>query len=275
MVYFQTVANLGSFRKSAEVLRTSPATVSRRISELEALLDVQLFVRTTRNVYLTAIGEQLLSDTQTPVRQLVAAANQAANARDELAGLVRIATTHTICETHILPILPALYEAHPEIRVEISLNEKVVDIRDQNIDFALRAGRIKDPTLIARKICTDCIAVYSRTGTENKPYIEYAQDVMTFGTPQIQVQDMRIIHSMVRKGFGTAWLPVSLCAQDEKDGLLRRHTDIDPIEFVFHIVFHANRYIPQRTRIVMDAIADFGAASHKQASPALAGLVRY
>ncbi len=260
MVFFQTVAKLGSFRQAAEALKTSPSTVSRRISELENLLDAQLFVRTTRSVYLTNIGEQLLKDAEFPVRQLIQATKQAGSARDDLAGLVRIASTYTICKTHILPVLPALYKAHPEIRIELLLNEQVIDIRDQNIDFALRAGLLKDPTLIARKIYTDTVAYFSTPDTAGPhPYIEYASGTHTNQIPQIMVQDMRSIYRLVREGFGGAWLPVTLCGEDEKTGVLIRDTEKVELSFDFHIVFHANRFIPRRTRIVMDSIADYAA----------------
>ncbi len=262
MVFFQTVAKLGNFRKAAEALKTSPATVSRRISELEELLDAQLFVRTTRKVQLTDIGIQLLKDAEMPVRQLVQATKQAASGRDELAGLVRIATTYTICETHILPVLPKIYETHPEIRVELILNENVIDIRDQNIDFALRAGNLTDPTLIARKICTDTLAYYTATNAPlPQPFIAYIETQIAPDTSQILVRDMRSIHSMVRQGFGGSWLPVLLCAADEKAGILKRHFDKQEFIFDFHIVFHANKFIPRRTRIVMDAVADFAATA--------------
>ena len=260
MVFFQTVAKLGSFRKAADALKTSPSTVSRRISELEELVGAQLFVRTTRNVHLTDVGEQLLKDAESPVRQLVQATKQAANVRDELAGEVRIATTYTISETHILPILPALYEIHPDIRIELLLNEHVIDIRNQNIDFALRAGTIKDNTLVARKICTDTLAFYTATKAgDTQPYIEYVDGSHTDLPTQIRVKDMRSIYTLVRNGFGRAWLPVSLCFEDEKAGVLHRDPEQAEFSFDFHIVFHANQFLPRRTRLVMDAIAEHAA----------------
>jgi len=259
MVFFQTVAKLGSFRQAAEALKTSPATVSRRISELEDLLSAQLFVRTTRKVYLTNIGKQLLADTETPVRQLIQATQQAENAHDGLAGVVRIASTFSISETHILPVLPALYQTHPEIRTELLLEEEIVDIRDRNIDFALRVGKVKDTTLIARKIYTDQIAYYTACKGPH-PYIEY-DFVPGIDLPaQVLVRDIRAIHKLVRGGLGGAWLPASLCHDDETAGRLWRDPEKKVFFVDFHIVFHANRFIPRRTRIVMEAIADYAAS---------------
>ena len=257
MVLLETVAKLGSFRKAADAGKTSPSTVSRRISELEELVDAQLFVRTTRSVILTNIGNQLLKDAENPVRQLVQATKQAMNARDDLLGEVRIATTYTICQTHILPILPGLYKTHPDIRIELVLNEKIIDVRDQKIDFAVRIGAIKDKTLIARKICTDTLAFYTATNaTVPQPYIEYMGGTQTDLPTQVLVRDMRSIYTLVRQGFGCAWMPVSLCLEDEKAGVLQRDPDGGEYSFDFHIVFHANQFLPRRTRVVMDAVAE-------------------
>jgi len=84
------------------------ATLSRRISKLEENLDTQLFQRITRTVLLTEMGEQLLDDIAEPLLKLENATQHVAHRQDTISGLVKIATTFTLAQTNIIPILPQL-----------------------------------------------------------------------------------------------------------------------------------------------------------------------
>jgi len=256
LITFQIVAKNASFRKAASALKTSPATISRRITELEGTLGVQLLVRTTRKVYLTDVGKQLLKDSQAALRQLEYATRRAANSSDHMAGLVRIATTYTSAETLILPLIPQIYENEPTIRIELLLNEAVIDIRDQNIDFAIRFGHLADPTLIARRIGSDQISYYcAAEAGPNPPLLSYGNKDLEPSKPVLRVSDMRMLLDLLSRGFGGAWLPKTLVASAKTTGLI---CDLSKPSFSFdaYIVYHANRFIPRRTRYVMDQIIE-------------------
>ena len=255
LLLFRTVAELRSFRKAADIARVSPATVSRRIAELERRMDVQLFVRTTRQVYLTDAGSRLFDETKGPVQQLEDATNMVSNMRDTMNGEVRIATTFTIAETVLVPLIPSIYHREPGIRIELLLDEDVIDIRGQNIDFALRIGKVADPTLIARKVGTDRLSYFTapRAGP-SPPLLSYGDREFEPEMPQLRAKDMRLLFKLVTNGFGGAWLPDSLCAEAEKTGKLIRHTTRTATDFELFLVYHANRFIPRRVQFVMDTI---------------------
>jgi len=249
---------LHSFRKAAIYLQTSPATVSRRISALEATLGAQVFVRTTRKVYLTDIGKTLLANSQQPMLALQGALNRAASSIDEMQGLVRIAATYTIAETNILPVIAQIHHSHPDIKVELLLDESVVDIRDQHIDFAIRIGDLTDPTLISRKLGQDRICyITSPEAGPNPPLLSYGEPEFEPRPPVLRVKDMRLLRTMVKSGFGAAWLPLSLCADDLRSGALVCDESQPEFEFDGFLIYHANRYMPRRTRYVMDEIITY------------------
>jgi len=258
LLLFRVVAEQRSFRKAADIARISPATVSRRIAELERQLGVQLFVRTTRKVYLTEAGSRLFGDTKVPIQQLEDATVRASNMRDVMSGVVRITTTFTIAETILVPIIPGLHRSEPGIRIELLLDEDVIDIRDQNIDFAIRTGNIADPTLIARKVGTDNISYFSVPGSGlNAPLLSYGGKELEPQTPQLRAKDMRLLLQLVAAGFGGAWLPETLCARDVQAGKLVQDATRPSFQYELFVVYHANRFIPRRTRFVMDAVAGF------------------
>jgi DNA-binding transcriptional LysR family regulator len=255
LLLFRTVAELCSFRKAADIARVSPATVSRRIAELERRMDVQLFVRTTRQVLLTDAGTRLFNDTKGPVQQLEDATNRVSNMRDTMNGEVRIATTFTIAETVLLPLIPSIYQQESGIRINLVLDEDVIDIRGQNIDFALRIGKIADPTLIARKIGTERLGYFSAPQAgPSPPLLSYGDREFEPEAPQLRAKDMRLLAKLVKGGFGGAWLPDSLCVDAESAGILTRDTTRPAAEFELFLVYHANRFIPRRVQFVMDMV---------------------
>jgi len=257
LLLFRTVAEELSFRKAADIVGVSPATVSRRIAELERALAVQLLVRTTRLVELTQAGGQLLEDIKAPIQALDEAATTASAMRDEMDGVVRVATTYTLAETILVPLIPLIHAQQPELRLELVLDEEVIDIRDRSVDIALRIGVLTDPTLIARKLGSDSIYYYaSPDAGPNPPLIAYSEDIVDSQKPQLIAKDMRILYKLVRRGFGGAWLPAILCHEDELSGKLLRYPERGCHNFTISLVYHANRFIPRRTLYVMDVITE-------------------
>jgi len=197
--YFVAACETLSFRKAAKRLKTSPSTVSRRITDLENLLGVQLFVRTTRNVFITEVGAKLLANVKPALATLADATEQASHDRDRMSGVVRIATSHTMAQANILPVIPQLRAQYPDLRLEILLDEEMIDMRENGIDIALRAGTLNDPTLIALKICVQTIYSYVRPDMlkdDARPILSYGG----IGEEQesyVDVKNMHLLHNLV------------------------------------------------------------------------------
>jgi len=254
---FATLAQILNFRQAALKLSIPVATLSRKISKLEESLDTQLLQRTTRKVVLTEAGSELLEQISEPLARVRQAARQLDDKRDELAGLVRIATTYTLAQTNLLPIIPKIRKKWPQIKLNLVLDEEVIDIRAERISFAVRAGRLDDPSLIARKICTHQMIRYTSPqflNSSSTPLLTYWERFDLEGVADIEIKDMRLLKSLVLSGQGEAIMPDVLCIEEERAGLLVKKPDSSQIAFDIFMVFHSTRFIPKRTRIVMDEV---------------------
>jgi len=256
---FAAVARQSSFRKAAIELDMPVATVSRKISKLEEKLNAQLLQRTTRTVILTDMGEQLFNEIAEPLSKLDNAAHRAAHRQDTISGLVKIATTYTLAETNILPVLPQLRRDWPQIRVQIILDEEVVDIRSERINFAVRAGKLQDPSLIARKICTHHFIRYTTPKmqkTTNPGFVTYGKMLRDSSLPNVEVKDIRMVLKLVLANQGEAWMPDALCMEYERRGELIRVEGSKVVTFDVSLVFGSKKFIPKRVRHVMNAIIE-------------------
>jgi DNA-binding transcriptional LysR family regulator len=149
---FLTVASAGSLSAAARQLDVVPMQVSRRIAALEEDLGARLFHRTTRSITLTAEGEAFI-----PFARAMADAE--AGARAELApvpgtasGVLRMTAPSGFGQSIVLPMLPRLLEANPELRIDLDISDRQVDIVGQGLDLALRIAPLEDSELVAKKI---------------------------------------------------------------------------------------------------------------------------
>jgi DNA-binding transcriptional LysR family regulator len=145
-------ADSGSFSAAAKVLDLTPAAVSKNVAALEALLKVRLFNRTTRQLSLTEEGKAFIAQTREGLGALEAA-SLAATQGLKPQGLVRINCAVGFGRRYVLPVLPAFYAQHPQVQVELSLNDQTVDLVKDGFDVGIRGGSQPPEGMVARKIC--------------------------------------------------------------------------------------------------------------------------
>jgi DNA-binding transcriptional LysR family regulator len=153
---FLAVAAAGSLSAAARQLNIGPMQVSRRLAVLEQELGVRLFHRTTRSVSLTAEGEAFF-----PYANTMAEAEESArgalspspdSASRSASGTLKLTAPSVFGQSIILPFLPALLEQHPDLRIDLDLSDRVLDIVGQGLDLALRIATLEDSELVARRI---------------------------------------------------------------------------------------------------------------------------
>jgi DNA-binding transcriptional LysR family regulator len=149
---FLAVAAAGSLSAAARRLDTGPMQVSRRLAVLEDELGVRLFHRTTRSVALTAEGEAFLPYATTMVEAENSALAELRPSASRASGLLRLTAPSVFGQTIVLPLLPSLLEQHPDLRIDLDVSDRVVDIVGQGLDLALRIATLADSDLVARKI---------------------------------------------------------------------------------------------------------------------------
>ncbi|HET9954962.1 MAG TPA: LysR substrate-binding domain-containing protein [Polyangiaceae bacterium] len=149
LLYLVRVVECGSFTKAAAKLGVSKSVVSEKVSALETRLGEQLLLRTTRNVTPTHAGTRVYSH----ARQMVEAGRQAT--RDSSAasgGVVRLSAPVSLGQLFLARPIAEFLSAHPRSRIELLLNDRLVDLIEERIDLALRITKLKDSSLLARRL---------------------------------------------------------------------------------------------------------------------------
>lgn len=149
---FLRVVDGGSFAAAAKALRVTPSAVSRTIARLEARLGVRLLQRTTRALTLTAEGEAFRVRAQAIAAEIDDLERSFTAARAEARGRLRVTASLPFGLHCLLPVLPEFLERHPQVSVDLSLTDALVDFVDQRIDVAVRHGPLRDSTLRARPL---------------------------------------------------------------------------------------------------------------------------
>ena len=149
---FVRVAETRSFRGAADDLGVPRSTVSRRIKDLEDRLGTRLLKRTTRSVSLTDTGERYLRACQPALGALEDASRAVTSTAVEARGRLRITAAITFGERFLGAIIEEYLEAHPQVEVDVLLVDRHVDIVQEGMDLAFRAGPVGDEFLVTREL---------------------------------------------------------------------------------------------------------------------------
>ncbi len=152
MQTFVRIVDAGSITKAANQLDTAKSAISRRLTDLEKRLGVDLLTRTTRVQTLTDSGRSYYQQCVRLIDDLAEVESQIANEHCALKGKIRIAAPLSFGLTHLGPILRKFNDLNPDIQFDIDFNDRKVDIVEEGFDLAIRISKLKDSTLIARKI---------------------------------------------------------------------------------------------------------------------------
>ena len=146
------VVETGSFTSAAEQLGASKSFVSKRVSELEVRLGVQLLKRTTRQVSMTAIGEQFYGACRDMRRSLAAASHEAAQAQQTPTGKLKISLNDTFDVNFISAVIADFACQYPGVAIEVHTGSREVDLIGEDFDVAIRYGDLVDSSLRAARI---------------------------------------------------------------------------------------------------------------------------
>ena len=152
MAVFSAVANAGSFSAAARVLGMSAPMVTRSVAQLEELLGVQLFVRTTRHVRLTESGERYLQDVADILQHIQIAEDGLRGLVGVLKGEVRVTAPVLFGQQYVVPVITDFLEQHPQTRVTTLFLDRNVDLLHEGIDVAIRIGQLGDASFRAAEV---------------------------------------------------------------------------------------------------------------------------
>ena len=279
---FARVVETGSFARAAERLGVSVSSVSRLVADLEAHLDARLLNRTTRRLSLTESGQAFFERCVQLLADLEEAEVAVASASIVPRGTLRLTCSATFAARHLAPAIAAFAARHAQIRFDVELSERVVDIVEEGFDLAVRVGTTGSQNLVGRLIGTTrivCCAAPSYLARHGEPQepedlarhvcltYEYSptRNVWSFrdakgGERQVKItgpvhaNNGRFNEALAAEGLGIAREPDFIIGPDVRAGrltpILRR---FEPPPLNIYVVYPSRRHLSAKVR----AFADF------------------
>ena len=283
---FVTAVEAGSFSQASERLHITRSAVAKTIARLEQRLGTRLFHRTTRTQNLTEDGHAFYERCGRVLAELDAAEAELESGKHEPTGLLRISMPVMFGRYCVAPGLMELSKAHPKLNIEMSFNDRYVDLVTDGYDLAVRLGSLPDSSTLAARligvqgmsICASpaYIAQHGRAKNIAELY-EHAGIVYSRGGMQIpwkmgdengQIQnimmnarlrfdDLQAIADAAVAGLGLAWLPCWLVTHYLQRGeleMLFNATQVAPTDV--YVVWPKNKYLTAKTRLVIDRLVE-------------------
>jgi DNA-binding transcriptional LysR family regulator len=283
MSAFVAVVDEGGFSAASRKLGMPLATISRKVSELEELLRVSLFNRSTRKVTLTDSGQQFFETARRLLDELEEAERAASGEYKAPRGELVITAPIVFGRLHLTPIVVEFLKAYPEVSVRLLLSDQITDLLDEHIDLAVRISALPDSSLVAVRVGTIRTVVcasptyLAKYGTPRHPSDLAAHDCVTraeLSRPNAWLFRIgrSIKHFPVRRrlmvttaeaaidaAIADAGLTRVLCYQiveAERDGdLVKVLCDYEPEPVPVSLVYPGSRLIPLKLRSFIDFAA--------------------
>jgi len=284
LLIFAEVIQQRSFTRAAHELGTSTSAVSKRIARLEARLGTSLLTRTTRHVSPTEAGLALYEHCLRILREVEAAELLVADLNAAPRGLLRVSAPVYFGELHIAPLLAEFGRRHPDVRLELSLSDRFVDLAAEGFDLAVRIGALSGASLSVRRLVRDPMvacaapAYLERRGTPQHPTDLLAHDCLRYTlasqrgrwrfrgeggealyipvTGPFDSDHSGALREAAIVGLGIVYLPQFYLAEAlERGALLRILGDRSPALIDIQSVYPGQRRLPPKTRVCLDFLA--------------------
>jgi DNA-binding transcriptional LysR family regulator len=201
MELFVIAVREGSFSAAGRRSGLSPASVSRRIGELEAQLGVQLFNRTTRHLALTEAGKAYLQRVEPALHSIEDAEAAALALQSTPRGTLRVHSRMLFGMTVVMPMMPQFQKMYPELKVELSLSERRIQLREEDFDIDLRIAAPKDESLMQRRLlATERILVAAPDYIARTPVVREPDDLVKHNCLTYWMGANDVVWRFMRKG---------------------------------------------------------------------------
>lgn len=284
--YFIAIAKHRSFRRAALEMGVTTSALSHAMAALEARRGVRLLNRTTRSLTLTVAGEELRAMIEQPLDVISQAAENLNRFRDAPAGRVRISILEDAASLLLGPIMPTFVERYPDVEVDISVNNRLIDVIGSGFDAGIRYGGTVPEDMVAQRLSPDirwvaaaspsylaafgvpshpndlrdhrCIRI--RLGNEQLYQWEFerGQETVAIATPGPVTVD----ESHAAVSFGLSGVGIVYGAEP----ILRPHLNRGALQLVladwasvgggFHVYYSSRRQVPTALRLLVDLIRE-------------------
>lgn len=284
---FIDVARSGSFASTAKKRDVDPSSISRSIASLEKHLGARLFQRTTRSLTLTEAGALYLKRVEPICYELIRAEEEINSVQQQLKGRIRFSTSVAFGQACIVPLLPDLRKEYPELEIDIKLDDRNIDIIDEQLDFAIRLNKTADnrfirsclkttkyhvcatPEYICRhdeiNVPEDLIhhqsIVFDLPNYRNKwSFMDVKKEVREIAVKsQVLLSNALAIKDCTLQGLGISLLADWLVDDEIKAGKLvnlfpEYQVSADNFDTGIWIIYPERSFLPTKTRITVDFI---------------------
>ena len=273
---FVRVAETGAFSRAGERMGMSKSVLSRRVARLEAQLGARLLTRTAQGAQPTEVGQAYFERASNILADLEAAEEVVAEAVTQVAGPVRLSAPLSFGVEHLAPALAEFAEAHPRVELDISFDDRPVDLAAGGFDLAVRIGSLKDSALIARRIApvrkvpVASAAYLEARGRPEHPRDLAGHDILLYaneqwrfrvggkweyvrGRPRLRADNGEMLRSAAEAGLGICILPSFIAARGLERGTLEPVLRDYPLEEgSLHAVMPPGRATTARVRALVD-----------------------
>lgn len=287
---FCVVVSEGSFTRAAERLDTSNQLVSKYIAELEKQLDVRLFNRTTRKIHLTEAGQQCLEHAKHILESVEDMEGQLGLLNTSAKGVLRISAPVSFSTLHLSACLGAFQQQHPDVTIDLQLNDRKVDVIEEGFDVAIRAGQLSSSSFIAKRIAIIKLVLcaspsyIAQYGMPKHPsdlhpehYLEYAYinyddesseliQVLKANSqrykPKLTVNNGEVLTDVAKMGQGYVLQPAFIAGQALKRGeLVSILEDYMPRSIGLYAVYPHRKLVSNKLRVFVDFLSDYFATN--------------
>lgn len=284
MHMFVRVVETGSFSAVAREMNSTQPTISKNIAELESWLGAKLLNRSTRSLRLTETGTDYYERCVAILQDVEEAEQVVGQLQTQARGTVRISAVVAFGRLHIVPRIGELLTQYPDLKLDIKLNDRVVDLVEEGIDVAIRMGNLADSSLIARKLCSSPLVtvaspaylkqhgtphtphdlkdhnyiVYSDAGSRAEPeFIDGKERVVVKVGGNLTTNNSEAMRMALLSGLGLSRAPRWLVGDAIADGnLVTVLDDFRPAPMDIYAVYSPGRHLPSRVRTVIDYFAE-------------------
>ena len=283
MITFAKVAEANGFSEAARRLGVSKSAVSKHVTRLEDHFGTRLLNRTTRRVSLTEAGLALY-ERCARIAEAVEEAEQAVSSHsDSPRGQLRVNAPVTFGLMHLAPAIPDFLAAYPDVTMDLTLNDRFVDVVDEGYDLAVRIAKLADSSLIAKKLAPAPrkilaspeylarhgmpkepadLAHHACLGYSNSPgrdewRIRWKGEVETIRIRSpLVVNNGDVLLSAALKGLGIVWIPTFMSYVHLRDGsLVHLLPDGDDHSLSVYALYPHSRHLSPKTRAFVDFLA--------------------
>lgn len=273
---FNLVARHGGFGRAARAAGRPKATLSRRVAELEGSLDLRLFERGARALRLTQEGRALHERTAALLNELDEAAAAIASGVDRPRGRLRLSAPLLFSQTAMGRLAAGFALKHPEVRLEVTTEDRAVDMVEEGYDLVIRVNPDPDESLVGRAFLRDRLVVVASPalarpsdGTVVPAVVRgsgegaVTWDVMNADgrlrlatRTVLGLSSLVMVRDAVRAGVGAGRLPISLVSRDLAAGRLVHWGDVDGPDIALWALYPSRRLLNARVSAFLDHLKD-------------------